>query len=84
MSRTAAALTAAFTFVLCLFANAQQPTVAPLPRLIRFTGVIASADNTPRTGVVGVMFSLYTDRQGGTALWTVTTSREKGHFYRAR
>jgi hypothetical protein len=47
--------------------TAAAPTV---PRLVRFTGAVNSANGTPRTGVVGVMFSLYTEQQGGTALWT--------------
>jgi hypothetical protein len=49
---------------------AQQTPTANIPRQLRFGGTVKSADGTPRTGVVGVMFSLYTDQQGGTALWT--------------
>jgi hypothetical protein len=49
---------------------AQQSSTANVPRQLRFGGTIQSADGTPRTGVVGVMFSLYSEQQGGTALWT--------------
>src|SRR5689334_9023907 len=49
------------------FAQSSAPTV---PRMLHFAGTIKSADNTPRTGVVGVMFSLYKDQQGDAALWT--------------
>ena len=37
---------------------AQQTPTANVPRQLRFGGTIQSADGTPRTGVVGVMFSL--------------------------
>jgi hypothetical protein len=53
-----------------LTAIAQQSSTANVPRQLRFGGTIKSADGTPRTGVVGVMFSLYAEQQGGTALWT--------------
>ena len=49
---------------------AQQNATANVPRVVRFAGTITNADGTPRTGVVGVMFSLYSEQQGGTALWT--------------
>src|SRR4051794_16848337 len=67
MKRIAAAIFTALV-VLCLFAQAQQS--GNVPRLLRFGSTVKSADGTPRTGVVGVMFSLYTEQQGGTALWT--------------
>jgi hypothetical protein len=53
-----------------LTAIAQQTPTANIPRQLRFGGTISSAEGTPRTGVVGVMFSLYSEQQGGTALWT--------------
>jgi hypothetical protein len=49
---------------------AQQSSTANVPRQLRFGGTVKSADGTPRTGVVGVMFSLYSEQQGSTALWT--------------
>jgi hypothetical protein len=49
---------------------AQQSSTANVPRQLRFGGTISSAEGTPRTGVVGVMFSLYSEQQGSTALWT--------------
>ena len=57
------------TFAQQTSTSSTTPT-ANIPRQLRFGGTIQSADGTPRTGVVGVMFSLYTDQQGGTALWT--------------
>jgi hypothetical protein len=54
---------------LIVFAQASSQS-ASVPRMLRFGGNIKSADGTPRTGVVGVMFSLYSEQQGGAALWT--------------
>src|ERR1043165_6377198 len=45
--------------------HAPSPT---LPRLLRFSASINSP--APRSGVVGIVFSLYAEQQGGTALWT--------------
>jgi hypothetical protein len=50
--------------------TSSQSTLASVPRQLRFGGTIKSADDVPRTGVVGVMFSLYSEQQGGVALWT--------------
>jgi hypothetical protein len=52
------------------FAQGSQPAVPTVPRQLRFGGTVKSADGTPRTGMVGVMFSLYSEQQGSTALWT--------------
>src|ERR1041385_5557505 len=51
-------------------ATQTQTSSQAMPHLIRFAGAITAADGTPRTGVVGVMLSLYSEQQGGTALWT--------------
>src|SRR3954469_21313252 len=67
MKRITAAVFAALV-CFCLLAQAQQTT--NVPRLLRYGAAVKSADGTPRTGVVGVMFSLYTEQQGGNALWT--------------
>ena len=68
MTRRTAVMCSAIALILCLFCQAQQS--ATVPRLVRFSGAITAADGTPRTGVVGVMLSLYSEQQGGTALWT--------------
>src|ERR1051325_8834644 len=69
MSRTAALL-CTVVLLFSLVAQAQQSSASAVPRIVRFTGTITSTDGAPRTGVVGVMFSLYAGQQGGTALWT--------------
>src|ERR1041385_538877 len=51
-------------------ATQTQTSSQAMPHLIRFAGAITAADGTPRTGVGGVMLSLYSEQQGGTALWT--------------
>src|ERR1051325_1806044 len=57
------------TMLLSLALLAQTSSTS-VPRLVRFSGAVRSAEGTPRTGVVGVMFSLYTEQQRGSALWT--------------
>jgi hypothetical protein len=57
------------TFAQQTSTSSTTPT-ANIPRQLRFGGTVKSADGTPRTGVVGVMFSLYSEQQGSTALWT--------------
>ncbi len=63
-----------------LFVVAQTPgsnpsalsASAPVPRLIRFSGIAKDATGKPMTGVVGMTFSLYKEQQGGTPLWMET------------
>ena len=57
-------------FTVCGGAWAQSGPTAAVPSLIRYSAAALNADGTPRTGVVGVMFSLYKEQQGGAALWT--------------
>lgn len=62
---------------------AQAQAVSSPPHLIRYTSSLAGPDGSPRTGVVGVLFSLYSDQQGGVAVWTelhnVVLDRD-GHY----
>ena len=48
-----------------LGASAQAP-----PRLVRFSGVVRSAQGQPRTGMVMLTFGLHAEAEGGTPLWT--------------
>lgn len=43
-----------------------------VPRLVRFTGVLVDTGGRPRTGVVGITFSIYSHATGGVALWHET------------
>ena len=43
-----------------------------IPRLIRFSGVVKDEAGKPKTGLVGITFSLYQDQQGGSPLWVET------------
>src|SRR5271155_5234895 len=52
-----------------MLAQSQTPVV---PRLIRFSGTVKDVQGDPRSGIVGITFALYTDEQGGTALWLET------------
>ena len=47
--------------------QAQQPAV---PRVIYFNGAVKDAAGNPRTGTVGIAFSLYENQEGGPALWS--------------
>ncbi len=48
----------------------------PVPRLLKFSGVVKDDAGSPRTGVVGLSFSVYKDQQGGSALWMETQNAE--------
>src|ERR1700681_162125 len=51
------------------------PTL-PVPRLIKFSGVVQDASGQPRTGVVGITFAIYAGQSGGAALWLETQNAE--------
>lgn len=65
-------------FVLSAIAGAQNPCAegnvgcSSVPRLIRFTGALVDSSGHPRTGVVGVTFSVYSQATGGAPLWQET------------
>jgi len=67
-------------FCAALYGLAQTTTV---PRLINFNGIITSASGKPLTTSVAITFSLYSQQQGGSALWseiqTVQPDAE-GHY----
>lgn len=69
MRRVTAAVFIVFV-VSSLFATGQQASPSAVPRRVRISGAVTNADGTPRTGVVGVLFSVYPAQSGGTALWT--------------
>lgn len=57
-----------------------QPTV---PRLVKFSGALASANGRPLTGTVGVTFALYENQEGGAPLWMETQNVQAdstGHY----
>lgn len=41
-----------------------------VPPMVSFNGILTDINAKPFTGVVGVMFSLYKEQQGGVPLWT--------------
>jgi len=63
---------------ICASVAAQTPcgntnvNCSSVPRLVRFTGVLADNAGHPRSGIVGVTFSVYSQAAGGTALWQET------------
>jgi len=48
----------------------------PVPRLLKFSGVVKDDVGVPRTGVVGLSFSVYKNQEGGSALWMETQNVE--------
>ena len=61
--------------------NSVAPSV--LPRLVRFGGIVSNADGNPRTGRVGLSFSLYAEQQRGVPLWQEVqnvTLDVQGHY----
>ncbi len=48
----------------------------PVPRLVKFSGVVKDDGGLPRSGVVGLSFSVYKSQEGGSALWMETQNVE--------
>jgi hypothetical protein len=83
MNRVSSACAFACLLVLCVFTEAQQLPGRSLSRVIPMSGEISNADGTPCSGIVGVMFSAYSDSQGGAALWSEiqnATCDATGHY----
>src|SRR5579872_6305027 len=58
-------------------------TSTQVPRLIKFSGVAKDEAGKPKTGLVGVTFSLYKDQEGGSPLWLETQNVQAdaaGHY----
>ena len=88
MSRTKMSLSV-WLLLICsaVSLSAQQAALvaanAIVPPVIKFSGVLADANNKPLTGTVGVTFSLYQESQGGAPLWVETqnvTPDKTGHY----
>src|SRR5689334_13724456 len=43
-----------------------------VPRLVRFGGTLKDVGGNPRTGTIGILFSIYSQADGGTPLWQET------------
>jgi hypothetical protein len=63
-----------FLLTFCAIAIASDPQSTAqdrqLPRLIRFHGTLLNADGSARSGVAGMLFSLYSEETAEAALWT--------------
>jgi hypothetical protein len=56
-----------------IVSSTQVVPALPVPRLIKFSGALAKdASGQPRSGVVGITFSVYAEQQGGAPLWMET------------
>ncbi len=66
-----------------LAAPPQVVPALPVPRLIKFSGVAKDASGAPRTGSLGLTFSIYQEQEGGATLWMETQNVEldgEGHY----
>ncbi len=59
-----------------LAASPQVVPALPVPRLVKFSGVVKDAAGAPRTGTVGLTFSIYQEQEGGATLWMETQNVE--------
>lgn len=68
MGRVVASIFVLITAVFTI-ATAQTTSSTTVPRLVRFHGKV-SPGAVPPSGIVGAVFALYKEQEGGTALWT--------------
>jgi hypothetical protein len=85
MLRNIVRMTLYFSLICCVLqVSAQQPLASGIvPPVVKFGGVLSDANGKPTTGTVGLTFSLYTEAQGGAALWVETqnvTPDRTGHY----
>ena len=60
-----------------------NPCSQQVPRLVKFNGVLRDADGQPRTGTLGVTYSIYNEPSGGERLWQETQNVHpdpQGHY----
>jgi hypothetical protein len=65
----------------CMEGN--KPCSPAIPRLVKFAGTLKDAEKQPRTGTVGVTFSIYSASTGGERLWQETQNvqlDQEGHY----
>jgi hypothetical protein len=76
-------LSLALSLVPLNFAQTPTQTASALPRLVRFNGTVKDLNGNPLTGVVGITFTLYSEKTGGAPLWLETqnvTADSTGHY----
>ena len=59
------------------------PQPVPVPHLLKVSGALRDHAGKPRSGTVGIMFSLYSDSGGGAPLWQETQNVQldsQGHY----
>jgi hypothetical protein len=76
-------LSLSFSLAPLTLAQTSTQTVSALPRLVRFGGAAKDLNGSPLTGVVGITFALYSEKEGGAPLWLETqnaTADTSGHY----
>jgi hypothetical protein len=64
-------------------AQTSAQTASALPRLVRFGGTLKDLNGSAVTGVVGITFALYSEKNGGSPLWLETqnvAADSNGHY----
>jgi hypothetical protein len=64
-------------------AEAADSCPVAVPRLLKFSGTLQDEAGKPRTGTVGVLFSIYNNATGGSPLWQETQNIQldsTGHY----
>ncbi len=63
--------------------NGESVCNQAVPRLIKVNGALKDATGQPRTGIVGMTFSIYRDSSGGSPLWQEVQNvqlDQEGHY----
>lgn len=74
------------TLLLCAILKLLAQTATPsstVPRLVSFSGIVTTADGKPLTGQVSITFSIYSEQQGGSSLWSELQTVQpdaQGHY----
>jgi len=78
ISRSLAYASCALLWLACsaaLFAQ-QQNSIAPVPRVVWFSGAFRPADGLPSAPVEIVTLAIYRDQNGGVPLWQETQNAD--------
>ena len=73
----------ALIFLVAATMAQNSTTSAPVPRLVKISGVLHDGAGKALSGVAGVTFSLYKDEEGGAPLWSETQNVQVtagGHY----
>jgi len=70
--KSACAILMAVGLAAAAFAQPAAQITTAVPRLIKFSGTLTDGGGKPISGVVGLTFALYQEREGGAPIWMET------------